>query len=236
MDKTILKEAGLNTNEIEVYLALVKYGSIAVSKISQITGLHRSNLYDTLEKLKDKGLASYVIISGIKYYQATTPSRLISYFEERLDNVKSIIPDLEGLSKLPKDEAIVELFKGKEGIKSIFKDILDEGKENLVYGAAEKFEELFPVFSKQYLRQINEKKIVEKIIFQQGTIVNIETNKGEYRFLPNEFNVPSSFNVYGDKVALFIWNQPMFAILIKSSDVAETYRTYFEFLWKLSKE
>ena len=51
MNKEILKEAGLNNNEIEVYLALTKYGSIAVSKISQITNLHRSNLYDTLEKL-----------------------------------------------------------------------------------------------------------------------------------------------------------------------------------------
>jgi sugar-specific transcriptional regulator TrmB len=235
MNKEILKEAGLNNNEIEVYLALTKYGSIAVSKISQITNLHRSNLYDTLEKLHNKGLVSHVITNNVKHYQATKPSRLIGYFEERLDNVKGIIPELEGLSKLPKEETVVELFKGKEGIKSVFKDILDEGKENWVCGAAEKFEELLPIFSKQYLRQINEKKMVEKIIFEEGTKVDIETNKGEYKFLSKEHDVPTSFNVYGDKVALFIWNTPMFAILIKSPEIAKTYKKYFEFLWGLSK-
>ena len=80
-----------------------------------------------------------------------------------------------------------------------------------------------------------EKKIVEKIIFEEGTKVDIKTNKGEYKFLSNEYDVPTSFNVYGDKVALFIWNQPMFAILIKSPEIAETYKKYFEFLWGLSK-
>ena len=235
MNKEILKQAGLNMQEIEVYLALVKHGSIAVSKISQITALHRSNLYDTLEKLQNKGLVSHIIKSNIKYYQATKPSRLISYFEERLENVKSIIPELEGLSKLPKEETIVELFRGKEGIKSIFKDIIDSGDNYCVCGAAEKFELLFPIYSKQFFRQINEKKIKEKIIFNEGTKIEIETAKGEYKFMSKDYVVPSSFNVYGDKVALFIWSQPMFAILIKSPEIAETYKKYFEFLWGLSK-
>ncbi len=236
MDKEILKQAGLSAQEIEVYLALVKFGSIPVSKISSLSGLHRSNLYDTLEKLQLKGLTAHVIKNGVKYYQATPPSRLISYFEERLENIRNIIPELEGLSKLPKEGSSVELYTGKEGIKSIFKHIIELGSDYCVCGAAERFEELFPVYSKQFLRQVNEKGIKERILFQQGTKVEVKTKKGEYRFLPTDYIVPSSFNVYGSNVAIFVWTMPMFAILIKSPDVAETYTKYFEFLWNVSKE
>ena len=236
MDKEVLKQAGLVNQEIDVYLVLLRLGSIVVSKISQETGLHRSNLYDTLEKLQNKGLVSFVVKNNIKYYQATHPDRLISYLKEKTESVKSIIPELLDLTQLPKEETEVEIFKSKEGIKTIFKDIINSGQDYIVYGSAEKFEDLFPVYSKQFFRQVNEKGIKEKIIFQEGTKVDIKTKNGEYKFISKEHVVPTSFNVYGNKVALFIWGLPMYAILIKNKDVADTYRTYFNFLWSFSKE
>ena len=54
MDKRILERAGLSKGEVEIYLALLKLGASLVSKIAQETGLHRTNIYDTLEKLKEK--------------------------------------------------------------------------------------------------------------------------------------------------------------------------------------
>ena len=236
MNKKVLKEAGLSEQEIEIYLTLVRLGSITVSRISQETGLHRSNLYDTLEKLQNKGLASHIIKNNIKYYQATHPERLVSYLEERLDNVKSVIPELLKMSALPKEETEVEVFKAREGIKTVFKDIISSGKDFWVYGSAEKFEKLFPIYSKQFFRLVDEKKIKERIIFEQGTKINIKTIKGEYRFISKEHVVPTSFNVYGNNVALFIWTPPMFAIMIKNKDVAETYRMYFKFLWKMCEK
>ena len=236
MDKDILKQVGLSEQEADIYLALLRLGSVVVSKISQETGLHRSNLYDTLEKLQNKGLVSYIVRNNIKYYQATHPDRLVSNLKEKLENVKRIVPELIDLTKLPKEETQVEIYKAKEGIKTIFKDIVNSGDDYCVYGAAEKFEELLPVYSKQFFRQVNEKKIKEMIIFKESTKTDIKTVKGKYRFISDKYVVPTSFNVYGNKVALFIWSLPMYVILISNKDIANTYRNYFKFLWGLAHD
>ena len=51
-----LKEIGLSDSEANVYLTLLKLGEATVAEISQSSGLHRTNIYDSLEKLKEKGI------------------------------------------------------------------------------------------------------------------------------------------------------------------------------------
>jgi sugar-specific transcriptional regulator TrmB len=235
MDKTVLKQAGLNNNEIEVYLCLIRLGSITVSRISQETNLHRSNLYDTIEKLQNKGLVSHIIKNNIKYYQAAPPTRILEYLKEKLNIVSSIIPDLTKLSELPKEKTIVELYKGKEGLKTVFKDIIKTTKEFYVFGEAEKIEEILPIYSKQFFRQIDEKNIKEKVIFKKQTKIKSKTKKGEYKFISEEYYVPTSFNIYNNKVALFIWSLPIYIILITNKEIADSYRKYFNVMWKLAE-
>ena len=127
MDKKILERVGLSKGEIEVYLTLLKLGSSLVSKIAQETGLHRTNIYDTLEKLKEKGLASYVIKENRKYYSASNPDKLLDYVKEKETEIKSILPELKEYLNISRSESIVEVYKGKEGLKSVLKDILKDG-------------------------------------------------------------------------------------------------------------
>ena len=58
MDKEILKEIELLEGEVDFYLALLRLGPSLVSRIHKETGLHRTHIYDLLEKLKEKGLES----------------------------------------------------------------------------------------------------------------------------------------------------------------------------------
>ena len=95
MDKKILERAGLSKGEIEVYLTLLKLGSSLVSKVAQETGLHRTNIYDTLEKLKEKGLVSYVIRENRKHFSASNPEKLLDYIKEREKEVVSVIPEFK---------------------------------------------------------------------------------------------------------------------------------------------
>jgi len=55
VDKTILKEIGLQEGEITLYLALLKLKETTATQIAQHTGVHRSHIYDLIEKLKEKG-------------------------------------------------------------------------------------------------------------------------------------------------------------------------------------
>ena len=54
MDKETLTKIGLSKQESAIYLVLLKLNLATVRDISKESGLHRTNIYDTLEKLKEK--------------------------------------------------------------------------------------------------------------------------------------------------------------------------------------
>ncbi len=239
MNKALLRKIGLLENEIEVYLALLRLGSESVTVLHKETGLHRTHIYDLLEKLKEKGLVSEYIQAGVKYFKATPPQRLLAYLEEQKASIETILPELENLSKLKRDdtrgETIVEVYKGKEGLKSVLLDILHTGKNYSVMGSIKQFETILTFALPQFLSKIEKLGIKERILCDKKEKV-IRIKSGTYKCLEAEQLFPSSFWVYGDRVAIFVWNSPYYVILIKSKEVAKTYRNYFEYFWKRGKK
>ena len=68
METEPLKDLGLSDKEIIVYLAGLEIGLSSVSGYSEKANLPRTTTYDLLKSLKEKGLSSYVIRSGVKYF------------------------------------------------------------------------------------------------------------------------------------------------------------------------
>ncbi len=234
MDKKVLERAGLAKGEIEVYLTLLKIGSSLVSKIAQETGLHRTNIYDTLEKLREKGLVSYVIKENRKYYSASNPEKLLDYIREREKEIEMILPELQNYMALPRSESVVEIYKGKEGLKSVLKDILKEKKDYVVFEEEGYIQKVLPYFYLQFNKQMNKSKIRVKVLTKE--VKNIaKRSLMQIKYLPKFPSFPSATAIYGDKVAIFVWDEPYHAILIKSKQVADSYRSFFEVLWKQSK-
>ena len=122
--KENLKEIGLSASEATIYLTLLKSGESSVAEISQFSGLHRTNIYDSLEKLKEKGFVAYVLKGKKQFYRASDPELVLNYLKEKEEKIFNIIPKLKDLQKEIKEKVIVEVFKGKEGIKASLKDIL----------------------------------------------------------------------------------------------------------------
>ena len=58
----------------------------------------------------------------------------------------------------------------------------------------------------------------------------------EFRFLPKEIEMPTSIEIYGEKVLIFILLQedPL-AIMIHSKAASDSFRKYFYVLWKSAK-
>lgn len=74
--------------------------------------------------------------------------------------------------------------------------------------------------------------ISQRQLFESNDKFKILT---EYRFLDNEYPVPSSTLIYGNKVTLYIWTSDPLVIDIESAEAAESYRSYFEALWQIAK-
>jgi len=233
MNKGVLREVGLQDGEITVYLALLKLGESTATQITQYSGLHRSNVYDIIEKLQEKGLTSFVVKNNVKYFRASKPTRLLDYIKEKEEKINSILPALESLRNKSKENISVEIYKGKEGIKTILNDILKEGKEYLLFGRL-KFEEILPIYVKQFVKIADKKGITEKAILEEGTEIT-PIKKSSYRHISKEHLFPNAVVVYGNKVGIFIWQDPYYVMFIENKDLAQSYKTHFELLWKISK-
>jgi len=239
--KEILKQTGLTDNEVNVYLTLLKIGSSNVSTIAERSGLYRPYTYDTLERLGEKGLVSSVLKDNKKFFKATHPSYLVDIQKEKIEALNMIVPKLEGYLTLPKEETKVELYSGKKIVRVVQKDVLKtllkQGGENLVIGVDEKkFMEADPIIMKQFFNQLKKNKLKERVLVREGdNYLPGHSKTTKYRFLPKEFFDPTSTFIYGNKVAIIIFGEPMHGLVIDSKILSNTYRKQFELLWKIAK-
>ena len=61
INKEVLKDAGLTANESEIYLNLLKLGEATIYEISEHSKISRPNIYDIVNSLHEKNLASFII-------------------------------------------------------------------------------------------------------------------------------------------------------------------------------
>ncbi len=247
MNTNILRKIGLTDNEIKIYIDLLKSGSSTPYEISKRTGIYRVHVYDKVEQLMSKGMVTQIYKGAKKFFQATHPSKIKQYFEDKKkeldiqeEEISLILPELEAMTNLPKEDTFVEVFKGNEGLKYFLKDIIKTGKEVLITGIDDRnYQETLPIFMKQYFRDLKNKGIREKIITLKRKGIFLFDKElaptTEYRFLEaTQFNPTNTF-VYGNKVVIVTWGSPVTAVMIKNNAIAETYRNNFEHLWKIAE-
>ncbi len=232
IEKT-LEQLGFTKNEIKVYLALNETGTSKVSEISKITNIDRSNCYDSLKTLINKGVVSSLIMRNVNWFQVTAPERLMGYLQEQEFNLKKIIPELKKKHKIKKVEGTVKLFKGKKGIKTVFLDIIKTGKDNYVFGDEGQMIQKMPLFVEQFDRLKKEKKIKTKLILKKRK--EHMPTKTEYRYFENISESLATTNIYGNKIAIIVWAEEPEAVIIENEAVAKSYKSYFDILWKHGK-
>lgn len=238
--KEQLKEFGLTDNEVRIYLILLEHGPMNPYEIADKTGFHRGYIYDAMERMQEKGVISSILKDGKKHFQAAPPEGLLDLFRMKMEGLEKIIPDLKKLSFSGKEETRVEVYKSERCFRIILKDILatlKEGEEVLVYGVDDsKLIELEPIYLRQYFTACKKKGISERIIVADKSKTLKEAIVTEYRFLPEKYMGSSAFEVYGNRVGIFLLTEPKYLILIESKEVADSYRKQFELLWKLAKK
>lgn len=233
-----LQEFGLSNTEAKIYLSLLGLGKSQAGNITKKSNVNRTNVYDALERLIEKGLVSYIAENNIKFFEAVNPDRLKEIIEEKQSNLTNLIKELKSRYSNKKKEEDAVIFRDKKGIKSVFEDILNEKQELLVYGAESKFKEIFPFYQKHWNEERAKLKIRIKIIYNEK--IKKEKIKEhlkliEMKFLPESYEFPSTVMVYGNNVVTIVWAETPFAFLITSNEVVKSNRNFFELLWKIAK-
>lgn len=79
----ILKRFGLSEYGSKAYIALVQNPGITAYKLSEISSVPRSKIYEALNKLDEQGLAYFNLQDQKKYYYALSPKQTIQLFEKK---------------------------------------------------------------------------------------------------------------------------------------------------------
>ncbi|MBW2965687.1 hypothetical protein KY342_01130, partial [Candidatus Woesearchaeota archaeon] len=116
MNEQILRDIGLSMNESKVFLALVELGQNTVGNISKKCKVHRTNVYDSLEKLKEKDLVVCIEKQGTKYFDAKNPKELISLLKKKEEKLKQILPQFLLDYKLAGKKTEAHIFEGMQAM------------------------------------------------------------------------------------------------------------------------
>ncbi len=233
--ETVLENMGFSPNEIKVYLTLNDHGSTKAGRIAKLAKIDRSSCYNALKSLTEKGLASYVMIGKVKWFQATGPKRLLDYLKEQEEDVKQIMPELHARHKASKIEGQVRLFKGVKGVKTIFLDIARKGADNYVFGSEGQFSARMPEFAKQFDRLKRENDIRTKMIIRKNR-QELDTKRTDYRYIDTNVESPTVTNIYGNRIAIIIWTDEPEGIIIENKAAAKAYKGYFDFMWRHAED
>jgi len=239
MDLETLKDTGLTKNEALVYRALLELGPSLAGQISRKIGLHRRTVYDTTEMLIKKGLIGYILKNNRRLFSASSPKRFLEILEEKENNINSILPEMIAYYKKTQEKQETNFYKGKQGLKTVFEDQIETGKEILILGAYPIAYEVLQFYFKWFDEKRKKKKIKAKIIFNKvgKTLQKPKIPLCEIKYLPQKYSSPLAINIYGDKVAIILWSKenPL-AIVIKNKEISEGYKKYFEVMWKIAKK
>lgn len=242
MYQEILQKSGLSLNESKVYEALLYLGEANTNKISIKAKVHRRNVYDSLNKLIEKGLASETFVKGERFFKAINPNRLKEIIKEKEEALDKFLPEMSKLHQAVEPKAEAYFFKGVEGFKNYLQLILEQ-KQTVHFIGAKAFW-LDPRL-KNYLRHFDKERKKLGIKFMHLFDHEIKKEKPNilelvgkpYKFLPKKYSSQTAVDVFGDYVVTFVGVSPgklheePLQFVLKSKMLADGYRKFFQFMW-----
>lgn len=252
MNVSALKALGFTTSESLVYLALLELGDSTRSKIISESGIAGSKVYEVLERLQQKGLATIYVKNKVKHFKPQNPEQLIHYVEDKevqlqqqKNLIQSFLPQLNAKFLSTKQDQEVELLVGLKSLRLFFEEQikdLNPGETSYVIGGTMGVDEDAVVaFFRNVHLQREQKKLKTKMLYnkKQKHIVKSSYNSKEFphsetRFIDHGSAV--AINIHNNKVLINIFGKELTGIKITSQEIADSFMEYFNLLWKSSEK
>ena len=244
--RPLLRRAGLDEKETEVYLALLAMKSGRVSLIAKAAKQSRSHTYLVLQSLEKKGLVSHIEQSNVLRFVAEPPHRIVHYAKDREQEWKETeqllegaLPYLQSMTSHSIGQPRVTTLHGIDGMKQVYRDVLlQEG-----FCAFFNCEVMFKAFGSNVVPMLfGDQRLRGRELFVDNAgarryIAEIpQDDKYEIRLLPKHMQFISEMVIFGDTVALFAYDDELTIVKIENQNFADTFRSLFEGLWIHAKK
>ncbi|HAT04026.1 MAG TPA: hypothetical protein DCS29_04630 [Candidatus Magasanikbacteria bacterium] len=240
-----LKQTGLSENQASVYIATLQLGVDTVLNISRSANLKRPTVYLILDDLERRGLVSKTIQRNKILYEAESPERLLTDLKTKTQLVKGILPSLKAIHNIDPEKPNIKIAEGVSGVRSVYNGIFTylshhPQEELIIYGslkdAAEHFETsvvdyFYQIMAKSNnpIREIGNDDHETRKYYKTSSKLNPQHN---IRLIRNEGRFFQTDNMlYGNTLIIFSVKEQIFATIIESPNIAETYKTLFNMAW-----
>jgi HTH-type transcriptional regulator, sugar sensing transcriptional regulator len=240
-----LQELGLTKNESLIYLFLLKTGETTTGAIIKQTGIANSRVYESLNSLIEKGLVSYNVQKDGKHFIAESPSKFNEIEEQRKKRIQEMLPGLNSLMNSEQKETTTAVYEGLEGFKTAFKKIIDDcprgGTIDIIGFSQPRYsgESLKLFLANMNLKCVQKKQKLRFILDKAGGVWQGEDREGikanEVKYLPSGYITPAAMDIFDDYVYMFLWEEKPFVFMIKNKMIADSFKQYFNVLWRIAK-
>lgn len=236
----ILKELGLSDKEAKIYLALIEFGSATAGEISKKTNLKRPTVYALLDSLKQQGLVDEKSQNLKTIFSAQDPARIQKDLKQKLTRFEDILPVLKARfnrGKKPK----VRYYEGAEVIRNFYLNEVLPAEKVYYFGTSIKkfnqtFPDIFPIWEKHWWpkKKTHPHQVLELVGNAKEDIQYAKSMLGirQVRIFPPQGKRFLADSVIADNKIVIISLENLFALVIESDDLAETYRNIIEFTWQ----
>ncbi len=234
-----LQAFGLNTKEIQAYLALLELGTGSAYAVARATNLKLSTAYVVVDALLTKGVIVRVPQTRKRLYSPRLPYVLLETLHQRSQAFEKVMPLLTGIVR-EDTNAHMLFFEGEEGIrKGLWYRLKEISNEEIVafYGAAEKIPSELDELFQEWNRTLVVRKITVKAIAPDHPSLKkyrqLDTTQGRtVKTVPyKEYTADMSVDITPLFVRLIIFGAKPQCLIIESRAVAQTFRQIFEMVW-----
>lgn len=242
---TAFESVGIPKMQTIIYLDLLKNKESSATEVSKRTKMHRANVYDTLNKLKERNLVYLTTKEGKQVFAALSTDLILNEEKDKLENLKLAMNYIKTTfvsGQTPK----VYTLEGLSAVKSILFSLLEKKCDVWIYGLAEN-ENLINVLNDRLMHSFHLERIKRhielKLLFYKFPIEEVKMLSNlkftEARLLPiNQQSKVSQITqiVCNDAVYITLWIHPIYTIVIENDVVAKEYLDLYNILWKYSEK
>ena len=242
--KDALSDLGLNEKEARFFLINYQLGASTINDVAKTARVERSTAYLIAQNLLHKGL----LIEDFKRYKKTIitvePKTLLRMLLAKHRQVgrheqalQENLPELQALHQTSAIRPKVRTYEGNQGLLAIWRDILAESHEILLWTNQETENRVFSEkFHSLFITERIKKKISMRVLAinnQKGKflIKQDEKHLRQTRLLPKDIFFSAETYIYGNKIATLDYNRDIIGIIIESDQIVQTHREIFEMTW-----
>ncbi|MFA6072658.1 MAG: helix-turn-helix domain-containing protein [Candidatus Woesearchaeota archaeon] len=242
-----LKEYGLDENESNIYLQLVKNKELTAYQIAKDLHIHRSNCYNILDRLITKGFVYVIELENKKTYLANDLTNVLGKIKNKESILLSLMPELEKLKS--NETTTVKHVKNLNSFSEFnikLYELAKKGQISFLYmisNSPDLTTRNSRLLHERLLTDLKKTKILKNVDgraiwntkFRNHNFMQQFAKLGKNKFLKKLPNEATTFIYDGHVVFAFLEENDSF-IEIKNKMITTEMKAYFEYLWELAEK